>query len=287
MIRSNPFLIRCGLPLAICLAAAFSGCSDDDPARPISGTRATFDNIWPATVGQHWIYDLKGQLHTEDYLVYERPEDIPPIPPMEDLYADLGVVIDRTPVEETRGTFRQVITSDATVDPDTVVMNVELIIQNQEGYPSPPWGLGMGPSWRHSGDRIASYGYGQLGWVHLEGSLEPGHEFTTTWSEGPARFDTLFSRIWRTRSFDVMGQSISNCVECFYVRDMGIQQATDENGDPQGYFQAYMYGMVVFAPEIGPVYCKEKFATGVDMFEIRAATMIDSGTDDKAGVPST
>lgn len=283
MTQSNWFLAYCGIFLAICLASVISGCSDDNPTTPTSGVRPTFDNIWPAAVGQFWAFELDERRFEGGSRAYDRPEDVPPIPTMAELYAALRNDNLGVPLEVHSGSLRWDVTSDATVDPDTTMMVVESYIENLEGNPSAPHGLGMGPSWRHSGDRIASYGYGHLGWIHLEGSLKSGHEFAVQLAEGLAQDIWLTSRIWKIRSYSVMGQDYPNCVECFYVLDMGIQQGTDENGEPLGFFHPYKYGVTIYAPEIGPVYCKEKYLRGPDnewtggTLFVRVATLGDRG----------
>ena len=283
MAQSKRRLFCFGIPMMICLAIIINGCSDDDPAQPGSQIYLTFENIWPAAVGQYWVFDLDEKQFEGGNLAYDRLEDVPPLPTMTQLYAALQDENLSVPLEAHSGTMRWEVTSDATVHPDTTVMEVESHIDILEGNPRSPHGLGMGPSWRHSGNRIASYGFGQLGWVHLEGSLKPGHEFEVQLAEGLAQDIWLTSRIWKMRSFEVMGQVVPNCVECFYVLDMGIQQGTDENGEPLGFSHPYKYGVTIYAPEIGPVYCKEKFLTGPDnewaggtMF-VRVATLVNRG----------
>lgn len=283
---------NCCIHLAICLPLIISGCSDDTPTQLSSGTGPTFDNIWPAAVGHFWLYDLDDRLYEGGNPPYDRLEDIPPIPAIDDLYADLKVDQPGAPLEIESGTLRWDITADATVDPDTTVMTVDATFQGLAGYPRPPQGLKMGPSWRHSGDRIASYGYGYFQWLHLDGDLTPGHEFTAELAEGLADDILLTSRIWSIRSYNVAGTTYPNCVESFYLLDMGIQQGTDENGETTGFIHTYEYGVIIYAPEVGPIYCKAKFVSGPDNFNVasgtlhvRVATLQDFGRPDLKALP--
>ena len=107
------------MSLAICLAAVFGGCSDENPGQPGGGNNATFDNIWPAAVGQYWVYDLDDRLYRGGVQVYDRAGDIPPIPTMDELYAELKVDFPGAPLEIRKGNLRWLVTADATVDPDT------------------------------------------------------------------------------------------------------------------------------------------------------------------------
>lgn len=283
MAQSKLRLFSFGIPMMICLAIIINGCSDDDPAQPGGQINLTFENIWPAAVGQYWVFDLDEKRFEGGNLAYDRLEDVPPLPTMAQLYAALQDENLSVALEAHSGTMRWDVISDATVHPDTTVMEVESHIDNLEGNPRNPHGLGMGPSWRHSGNRIASYGFGQLGWVHLEGSLKVGHEFVAQLAGGLAPDIWLSGRIWRRGSYEVMGQVVPNCVECFYLLDMGIQRGADENGEPLGFSRFYKYGITVFAPDIGPVYCLENFMAGptsegeIGLLYVRKGELQDQG----------
>ena len=265
------------IQLTICLLLVISGCSDDSPTQVNSGTSPTFDNIWPAAVGYFWQYSLDDRLYEGGSPSYDHPEDIPPIPAIDDLYADLKVDQPGAALEIESGTLRWDITADATVDPDTTVMTVDATLQGLVGYPRPPQGLKMGRSWRHSGDRIASYGSGYFQWLHLDGDLTPGYEFAAEFVVGLADDILLTNRIWSIRSFNVAGTTYPNCVESFYLLDMGIQEGTDENNQSTGFFHSYEYGVIIYAPEVGPVYCKAKFLAAPDIVLVREATLQDFG----------
>jgi hypothetical protein len=274
MTQLKRYVSICCIQLTICLPLIISGCSDDTPTNLNSGTSPTFENIWPAAVGHFWLYSLDDRLYDGGSLPYDDPEGIPPIPTFDDLYADLKVDQPGAPLGIGSGTMRWDITADATVDPDTTVMTVDNTYQGTAGYPR---GLNMGPSWRHSGDRIASYGPGYFHWLYLDGDLTPGHEFTAELGVGLADDILLTSRIWSIRSYNVAGTTYPNCVEVFYLLDMGIQEEADENGESAGFAQYYEYGVIIYAPDVGPVYSKAKSLLHTEDVNVREATLQDFG----------
>jgi hypothetical protein len=243
------------LLLVVCFLSA---CSGDDPSQPNSGPVPSFDSIWPAGVGRYWVYDQVVDEYEGGATVYDRAEDIPDLPSMAQLYADLQTDPSGALLASADTRFGSRMTADLTANPDTTVMACENYVVDPGIYESPPLGLSVGTQWRFSSDRIAVYSSRFLQWVHLDGALTPGHEFSTPLAEGLADGIVLHNRVWRVRSFDVMGETVAGCLECFYVLDMGVQRSTDESGEINGYFRGYGYGVVIYAPEVGPVYCKEK-----------------------------
>lgn len=245
------------------LVILVAGCSGDDPGEPGGGV-PTFETIWPVGVGRYWDYALTEARHAGGAATYASLEDVPDLPDLEELYADLQADPPGAPLESSSASLRCLVTADLTADPDTTVMVFDYAVVNHEGYASMPLGLSMGPQWRRSRDRIAIYSGGYLQWVHLDGVLTRGHEFTVQLV--PALADDIFLhvRVWRSRSFGVMGTTQAGCLECFYLIDMGIVQAVNENGEGGGFFRAYRYGIVIYAPEVGPVYCREKCLVGPD-----------------------
>lgn len=274
------------VPLAFVLAVMIIGCSGDDPTEPSGGLAPTFDNIWPAALGDYWTYDLEERRYSVDVASYERLEDVPPLPTMEELYAELQLDGPGTLLRTDEGTLRWQIMADATVTPDSTVLSVSRQIEATVGYPSPPYGLRMGPIWTRSGNSIASYyESGASKWLHLEGSLESGYSFVST-PFGLVRA-SLTTSVWRIRPFSVAGREYPRCVECFYVLDLGISTDSDEGGNITGYWRSYEYGVIVYAPEIGPVYCRAKFLEAesgvgglIRQLHVRVGTLLEHGRSD-------
>jgi hypothetical protein len=259
-----PFIGR-----AILLMMLVAGCSGDDPSRPGSGSVPTFENIWPVGVGRYWTYDLTEEGYEEETTLYDRVEDVPALPDMEELYADLHSDPPGAELESSSASIHYSVSADLTTDPDTAVMAFDYSVVNE---------------WRRSSDRIATYGGGYLQWVHLDGGLTPGHEFSVQLAAGLADDIFLHNRVWRSRSFEVMDTTYTGCVECFYIIDMGISQVTGEDGSIRGYLRDYRYGMVIYAPVVGPVYCKEMRPLGPSFIqddfvalEVREAVLREFG----------
>jgi hypothetical protein len=104
-------------------------------------------------------------------------------------------------------------------------------------------------------------GYGDvdtdLSWKFLESDISPGHEFVFQLVPGLADDVFLHSRILGQVDFRTEAGTFENCVECLYMIDYGISEATDEQGNPLGYFTYHDYGTIVYAPTVGPIYSYE------------------------------
>ena len=119
--------------------------------------------------------------------------------------------------------------------------------------------------WRKDEDMIVAYYEGSASsdtnWVYLTADLDPGAEFSQV-----IRFQSWFqyllkNRIWKHLRYVMPDGSKVNAVESLYLYDFGIQQATDENGVPLGYLHHFVYGVVIYAEDVGPVYCREQYGT--------------------------
>lgn len=127
-----------------------------------------------------------------------------------------------------------------------------------EGMNSPTFLGGYAFAYEDSG----YYGYGDLyrdhSWVYLEGPLRAGREFSLQLLTGLADDIWLHGRIWSVGTRWIAGQRYAKIVECLYVVDLGEQSMVDEEGEPAGTMRSFIYGTVWYAPEIGPVGCRER-----------------------------
>ena len=82
----------------------------------------------------------------------------------------------------------------------------------------------------------------------------------------------LTARVWRTFRYSVLDIAYSNCIECFYVLDEGVQREGTAY-ETEGYYRKYTYGVVVYAPELGPVYFHEMNMPSRGVWNNRAATL--------------
>jgi hypothetical protein len=106
------------------------------------------------------------------------------------------------------------------------------------------------------------FGYGDLddhhSWVYLAGDLEVGSEFSLLLA--PELIDDvwLYGKIWSVGDRIVDGVIWHDVVECLYAVDLGIVQATGEDGDLLGTARNYYYGTTLFVPAVGPIACDER-----------------------------
>ena len=122
-----------------------------------------------------------------------------------------------------------------------------------------------GGAWAKSDQWIGSYGDldTRLAWKYLESNLSRGHEFTHQLV--PAIDDDAFlhCRVQRRLTWNTNLGSHRNAIECLYLIDYGVTHATGQDGLPTGYWRDIDYGVVVYAPEVGPVYCYERVGVTV------------------------
>ena len=108
-----------------------------------------------------------------------------------------------------------------------------------------------------SAEEDGLYDYGDLdlnhAWVYLEGDLSVGSEFSLQLVPSVAEDVWLYGRVWSVQDRKIGGRTVENVLECMYVVDMGAAELTDENGEVIGTVYPYSYGVIMFAPEAGPV----------------------------------
>jgi hypothetical protein len=122
------------------------------------------------------------------------------------------------------------------------------------------------------------FGYGDLNsdysWIYLEGDLAVGHQFSLQLVSDLANDVWLHGRIWSQTDLTIDDRTYTNCLECFYVVDLGVTILTDEQGEPLGKTRAYIYGSVFYAPDLGPVLCHERSQAAYSTAYDPAAQMI-------------
>jgi len=90
-----------------------------------------------------------------------------------------------------------------------------------------------------------------MGWKWLESDFSVGHEFLFQIHDD----FNLHSRVMGLGTHWTGSELVRDVVQVFYVWDLGVVGLrTIEDPDPIGYFRPLDYGVVYFAPGIGPVY---------------------------------
>ena len=265
-------LTICTLFLAGLGVFFFVGCSGDSSTSPGESLTFTYDNIWPPIEGNSWEFSLHNQIFETEGDLYSTPEEIPGLPTMESLYADIQNDDWGAPTSVARGNWSLLFSDNGSEIEGTTVLAVSNTTEMLEGIPRRPYPFWVGQSWTHSGDQISFSSAEVTVWVLLQGGLTPGNSFS---AELPSWGRTMYlnSLIGPIRSINVMDQEYSNCLECFYVLDGGIQTVVNEIEEIEGYFRQYFYGIIVYAPDVGPVFCQERYMGGPGHWENRKATL--------------
>ena len=259
--------------IALLFVAVFlaPGCSEEGPTIPEISATPDYENIWPAAVGNQWEFELFNKIYVSEERPYDSLDDIPELRTMEELYADLQGEDWGEHTSVARGVFNLVFAEGASNSEGTSML-LSNSREDIEGKPFPPSPLWLGDVWLQKSERISYSVFGWMSWLHLQGDLSPGNEFSY---EVPAMVEShLYNRIWEIRPSTVLGKKYRNCLEVFYLFDMGIQTIRDENNEVEGYYNQYGYGVVVYAPEVGPVFFQERIMMSPGLWEHRKATLM-------------
>jgi hypothetical protein len=124
---------------------------------------------------------------------------------------------------------------------------------------NPPLYL-FGYAWEKTREYIGSYGdlNTLLSWKYLEANLDPGHEFSMQLVPDLADDVFLHVRVLRERTATTPLGDHPRSIDVLYMVDYGVSQATDEDGNTIGYWQAYDYGTITYSPKVGPVASYER-----------------------------
>jgi hypothetical protein len=117
-----------------------------------------------------------------------------------------------------------------------------------------------GGVWEKTAEWIGTYGDidQHLAWKFLTSNLRPGTEFSHQLLPSIADDLWLYGRIKRVFNAGTDVGVLRNSLECYYIIDYGISHFTTPSGGSLGYTRSIGYGVVVYAPTVGPVYCHER-----------------------------
>jgi hypothetical protein len=113
----------------------------------------------------------------------------------------------------------------------------------------------FGYAFEKTREYIGSYGdlNLDLAWKYLEADLRPGSEFSMQLVPDLADNVFLHVRVIREGPTATALGTIPRSIEVLYLVDFGVSFATDEEGNVFGYFTAYTYGTITYAPRVGPI----------------------------------
>jgi hypothetical protein len=146
-----------------------------------------------------------------------------------------------------------------------------------------------GYAWAKTPVNIGGYGAldRNLSWLYLEARLRPGHAFILPLVPSIAHDVFLYGLMLPNRRVLTPAGEFT-AVTCLYLIDYGIAEATDTTGNPLGYWRTYEYGLVAYAPGVGPVFAYERrmLTTGApEPVGWGDLTLRLSSTDDGARAP--
>ncbi len=131
---------------------------------------------------------------------------------------------------------------------------------NMEQFIDPRPYLIHGGIWEKNDEWIGTYCYidTNLCWKFLEEDLAPGNEFTHQLI--PALTDDTFlhCKVLRMTNIRMDGHVYPNALECVYILEYGPFAFRTPSGDPYGWCRLYDYGVVIYAPTVGPIYSYER-----------------------------
>jgi hypothetical protein len=124
----------------------------------------------------------------------------------------------------------------------------------------------FGYAWEKTREHIGSYGDLNtiLSWKYLEADLDPGHEFSIQLVPDLTDDVFLHVRVLRERTATTPLGDHPRSIDVLYLVDYGISEATDVDGNTIGYHRSNGYGVITYAPKVGPVrtYEREFFSVG-------------------------
>ena len=117
-----------------------------------------------------------------------------------------------------------------------------------------------GGVWEKTSSWIGTYGDidALLAWKFLTDNLRPGSEFTFQLLPSMADNIYLHCRIDRQLTVKTAVGDLKKAIDCLYLVDLGNSQVFNPTGGSQGYARGIIYGRVIYAPSVGPVYCHER-----------------------------
>lgn len=278
--------------VVVLCALSTGGCLfDDDASSP------ALDLLWPNADHSHWDFQLVRRSWGGDMVLFPTAAAVPPAPSIQDIAAvvDSAPIGRPTGADTTlwRFEFDGMITTESGAVGQRVITEI-VDAASPHGRAEAP----RGEFWRRLAiarpdlrERIAKLapqalaargvsfepvfldgyawaktplnigGYGaldrNLSWLYLEARLRPGHAFILPLVPSLAH-DVFLHGLMLPRRSVLTPAGEFTAVVCLYLIDYGISEATDATGNPLGYWRTYDYGLVAYAPEVGPVFGYER-----------------------------
>lgn len=227
-------------------------CSDDE-----GGPAPTMATIWPHADGSAWTYDVTATWIWDEGVVMPAT-----LPSLEALHADLQQPppgpADSADTALFTFALNGMTATSAGMPVQAVAVSVEWL-SSGEKVPFDRVGSQISTLLGGEAFAFADSGYYRYSttspeprWVYLEGELRPGTEFSYRQALDILPDWWLSGRIWSVGDREIGGQRYREVVECMYRLDLG-----DAEYDG-GTVRNVVYGVVFYAPQVGPVAWHER-----------------------------
>ena len=281
--------IRAFALIVLCLAASLNltGCGSDSCAPEPCQCGTTLENIWPNDDGRGWEYEYTWRTWDDTCDMYTNIDDVPPAPSLDTIESLLASHPIGPSVTTRVGTYRMRFDGDSTTMsgatgqalrdtayfPERSLAAAGSMTSTRAflaalGGVAPPVDIVLTPSpilvhggaWEKTDQYIGTYGdlHTDLAWKFLTADLCPGTEFSFEISvhEGGGVYGHC--RVLGNTSVETEMGVFENGLDCLYMVDLGIITYGGEHGS-YGHRRHITYGNVVYVPDVGPVYCYERF----------------------------
>lgn len=279
------------LGIVLVLAA---GCGDDDDCVQCPADNfpnPTLENIWPNADQTAWTYAYRFREWEGPLTLYPTREDVPdaPLPTWTEVFNLVEAKAPLEPYTSVEDEYRLRFDGMTTTGPGVTAQNLIaeflsplrtspadfrsrafrvdgspldaplLAPGNPAQVPAWPLLLGGG-AWKKESQSIGLYGEmdQNLAWLYLTSHLSPGSEFSLPLLPWLSDEAALYTRVHRRIDVETPVGTFAKALDCLYIVDYGIVYLSDGQGQDLGYLRMILYGRVIYAPTIGPVYSYER-----------------------------
>src|SRR5262245_44158692 len=280
MRRTHPSARTACIVLGIAIAVVLA-CDDDSTTPPPPAP--TMDSAWPNADRLAWNYDLtaRGWWDLPPDSLYATPEEVPPLPPLQDLAAQLATPFPNPPESTATAFYR--LRFDGTTMSGSGVTGQNLIAElyvpahvatsasigarflrrlaiarpdlrariaaehpdrwreNAGQLPTPLFL--MGGVYEKTAAHIGAYGDlgPQLAWKWLDADVTPGHEFVLQLV--PTLSDQVFLHgcVLGSRTVNVPSGTYQRVIDVVYAVDYGIIEVLTDAQEVLGYMRVFDY----------------------------------------------
>jgi len=263
-----------------------TSCDSPSGARSARLPDPTLENLWPNADASYWTFAMECRVWYPDpgdamppFTLYENEADLPPAPTLDAIEAVLNDHGTGPVTGEQSGSFT--LRFDGTLELDEHKTAQRLLHEihwdteaargargdggwtggprQQEEFLDPLFWNNFS-AWLRNDDGIFCYSTFWEGayWTYLEDELEPGQEFSHVIPVSGLDL-VLHGRVLDEVALasPALGH-LKGVFRILYVLDWGAQIVTTDSPDIAGYARWVDYGVALYAPGIGPVYCRER-----------------------------